>query len=278
MTDQAVEDWNGEVGERWLKYLVPFESMISPINASLMKAAAFKPGEQVVEIGSGGGKNVIEIARAVAPSGGVLGVDIAEILIEHSKKRAADAGVDNVDFKCADAQTASLDALRDRAFSSFGIMFFEDPDKAFANIRSWVKPGGDFTFSCWGPPEKNPWIGMVGAIAGKYVEMPEREPDGPGPFRMADPDATKALLERAGWKDVECKLWQGEQLLGGEGATPESAADFVMDALAIGEPLEEAGPGVKDKARADVIEALTPFHKNGSIRLDAAAWIVTAKA
>lgn len=278
MTDQHIEDWNGEVGERWLKYLVPFESMISPINASLMKAAAFKPGEQVVEVGSGGGKNVIEIAKAVAPSGRVLGVDVAEILIAHSKKRAAEAGVDNVELKCADAQTASLDAPRDRAFSSFGVMFFEDPDKAFANIRSWVKPGGDFTFSCWGPPEHNPWIGMVGAIAGKYVDMPERDPDGPGPFRMADPEATRALLERAGWKDVERNLWRGEQLLGGEGATPESAADFVMNALAIGEPLDEAGPGVKDKARAEIVEALKPYYKDGSVRLDAAAWIVTAVA
>ena len=119
---------------------------------------------------------------------------------------------------------------------------------------------------------------MVGAIAGKYVDMPERDPDGPGPFRMADPEATKALLERAGWKDVECNLWRGEQLLGGEGATPESAADFVMNALAIGEPLDEAGPGVKDKARGGIVEALKPYYKDGSVRLDAAAWIVTAVA
>ena len=278
MTDQAVEDWNGEVGERWLKYLDPFESMISPINGALMKAAAFQPGEQVVEIGCGGGKNVVEIGKAVAPSGTILGADIAEILIDHSRKRAANAGIDNASFLCGDAQTAELDAPRDRAFSSFGIMFFEDPDEAFANIRSWVKPGGNFTFSCWGPPDKNPWIGIVGAIVGKYVDMPERAPDGPGPFRMADPEATKALLERSGWKDVKCTLWQGEQLLGGEGASPESAADFVMSALALGEPLQEAGPGVTDKARADIIEAIKPFHKDGSVRMDAAAWIVTATA
>ena len=278
MTDQAVEDWNGEVGERWLKYLDPFESMISPVNAALMKAAAFKPGQSVVEIGCGGGKNAVEIARAVAPSGDYLGVDIADILIDHSTKRAAAAGAQNTSFLCADAQSASLDAPRDRAFSSFGIMFFEDPDKAFANLKTWVKPGGHFVFSCWGPPDKNPWIGIVGAIAGKYVEMPERDPGGPGPFRMADPEATKALLEGAGWKDVECTLWRGEQLLGGEGATPESAADFVLDALAIGEPLEAAGPGVKEKARADIIEAVKPFQKNGAIRMEAASWIVTAKA
>ena len=52
----------------------------------------------------------------------------------------------------------------------------------------------------------------------------------------------------------------------------------MLSALALGEPLEEAGPGVKDKARADIVDALKPFYKEGSIRLDAAAWIVTAKA
>ncbi len=279
MTDQAVEDWNGEVGERWLKNLDAFESMISPVNAALMKAAAFKPGERVVEVGCGGGKNAVEIARAVAPSGEYLGVDISELLVEHCRKRAAEAGVENASFLCADAGTAKPDAPRERAFSSFGVMFFENPEKAFGNIRGWVKPGGDFVFSCWAPPEMNPWIGIVGAIAGKYVEMLERDPDGPGPFRMADPDATKALLESAGWKDVECTLWRGEQLVGGEGATPESAAGFVLEALAIGEPVKEAGgPELVEKARADIVEALKPFHKDGSIRMDAASWIVTAKA
>lgn len=278
MTDQAVEDWNGEVGERWLKHLVPFESMISPVNAVLMRAAKFTPGQTVVEVGCGGGKNAVEIGKAVAPSGSYLGVDVSEVLVAHSRQRAAKAGVTNVSFLRADAQTANIGAPRDRAFSSFGVMFFEHPEKAFANIRSWVKPDGDFIFSCWAAPDMNPWIGIIGAIAGKHVEMPERAPDGPGPFRMADPDATKALLERAGWKDVNCTLWRGEQLLGGEGATPDSAADFVMTALAIGVPLEEAGPGVKEKARAEIVAALKPFHKNGSVRMDAASWIVTARA
>lgn len=278
MTDQAVEDWDGEVGERWLKHLVPFESMISPVNAALMRAANFMPGQTVVEIGCGGGKNAVEIAKAVAPSGSYLGVDISEVLIAHSKERAAKAGVSNAAFLRADAQTATIGAPLERAFSSFGVMFFDNPDKAFANIRSWVKPGGEFIFSCWAAPDMNPWIGIVGAIAGKYVDMPERPAGGPGPFRMADADATKALLERAGWKNADCKLWRGEQLLGGEGATPESAADFVMNALAIGAPLDEAGPGVKDKARKEIVQAIKPYDKGGSVRMDAASWIVTARA
>jgi len=278
MTDHPVEDWDGEVGERWLKHLDTFESMISPINAALMKALALKPGQSVVEVGCGGGKNAVEAAKAVAPNGDYLGVDIAEVLIAHCRKRAAGAGVTNATFLHADAQTATLDAQRDRAFSSFGVMFFKDPPAAFTNIRKWVKPGGDFVFSCWAAPDLNPWIGIVGAVAANYVPMPERAPDGPGPFRMADPEATKKLLAGAGWRDVALDLWQGEQLLGGEGATPESAAAFVLDGLGVAAPLQDAGPDVLDKARADLVEALKPHIKDGAIRINAASWIVRATA
>lgn len=278
MTDQPVEDWRGEVGERWLAHIDAFESMISPVNAAVMKAADFKPGQHVVEIGSGGGKNCIEIDRLVTASGSVAGVDIAEVLVSYAKSRAQKAGARNVSFICADAQMAKLDAQFDRAFSSFGVMFFENPAAAFANIRSWLKSGGDFVFSCWAAPDMNPWIGAVGAIVGKYVEMPARDPDGPGPFRMADPEATVGLLTRAGWRDVKCDLWRGEQMLGGAGAGPESAADFVLSALAIGEPLDEAGPGVRQRAREEIVAALKPFHRNGAVRMEAASWIVSAKA
>lgn len=278
MTDQAVENWDGEVGERWLKHLVPLESMISPVNEALLRAANFAPDQTVVEIGCGGGKNAVDIARAVTPSGSYLGVDISEALVAHSKDRAAKAGAKNVSFLCADAEAAQIGAPRDRAFSSFGVMFFNNPEKAFANIRGWVKSGGDFTFSCWAPPDMNPWVGVVGAIVGNYVDMPGRAPDQPGPFRMADPEATTALLGRAGWKDVDCNLWRGEQFLGGEGATPESAAEFVLSAMSVGDPLKKAGPDAREKACAEIGEALKPFYKNGAVRMQAASWIVTAKA
>jgi len=276
MTDHPVEDWNGEVGERWLKHLDTFESMISPINTALMRALALKPGQSVVEVGCGGGKNAVEAAKAVSPGGDYTGVDISQVLIDHCTKRAAD--LKNASFLCADAQTATLDTQRDRAFSSFGVMFFDHPPTAFANIRKWVKPGGDFVFSCWAAPELNPWIGIVASVMSKYVEPEERAPDGPGPFRMADPDATKALLEGAGWRDVELDLWKGEQLLGGEGATPESAAAFVLDGLGVAAPLQEAGGDVLQKAQADFVEAIKPFVKDGAIRMGAASWIVKAKA
>lgn len=278
MTDQLVEDWEGEVGERWLAHIDAFESMIAPVGEALLAKAAFRPGQKVADIGCGCGANSLDIARAVAPDGHVTGIDIAQVLLGKAEERRLAAGLSNLRFVQGDGQVASPDDTPfDRLFSRFGVMFFEDSAKAFANMRSWLRPGGDFTFACWGPPPENPWIGLVGEIVGRYAEMPERDPDAPGPFRMADPEETEAMLREAGYDFIELDLWRGEQHLGGKGADPESAADFVLEALGIGEALEDSGPELRAKVRQEIVEALRPYHKDGAVRMDAAAWFVTAR-
>ena len=277
MTDFPTEDWAGEVGDRWLRNLDAFESMIAPVGRALIERAAFVPGERVVDIGCGPGANTFEIARAVAPGGRVTGVDVAPMLVDKAGERLAASGLDNVAFLCADAETASpTDAPFDRLFSRFGVMFFADTGAAFANMRGWLRPGADMIFSCWAAPEQNPWIALVGAVIGRHVEMPQRPPDAPGPFRLADAEATRALLERVGFDQVSFELWQGEQHVGGAGATPASAADFVLSAMGVSEPLRESGADV-ERVRAEIAEVLRPYNRDGAVRMAGTAWFVTAR-
>jgi SAM-dependent methyltransferase len=64
-----------------------------------------------------------------------------------------------VTFRQVDAQTADLGrGLFDGAFSRFGVMFFSDPEAAFANIRKSLKPGGRLAFTCWRSLAENPWM------------------------------------------------------------------------------------------------------------------------
>jgi ubiquinone/menaquinone biosynthesis C-methylase UbiE len=119
------EDWAGEMGAKWLANLACFEGMIAPIGEALLRQADFKPGERVLDIGCGGGGTTIAIAKAVAPSGEVVGIDISPDLTTASMRRAKDAGVTNIGFICADGATVQLeDAPFDRLFSRFGSMFF----------------------------------------------------------------------------------------------------------------------------------------------------------
>ena len=277
MTDPATEDWDGATGERWLGHIDAFESMIGPIGEALVARAGFAKGERVADIGCGGGATTVAIGQAIGSEGHATGVDISPMLLDEARKRAKAVG--NVDFVVANAQEGQPEgAPFDRLFSRFGIMFFRDTGTAFANMRGWLKPGGDFTFACWAPVEQNPWVSIVGAVASKHVEMPEREPDAPGPFRLADETALRAMLESAGYADIAIDGWTGEQNFGGEGADPETAAEFAVSALGVSEPLREQGGEVlMDQVRSDLKMALEPYYRDGSVRMPGKAWLVTAR-
>ena len=276
MSDIRMEQWAGEVGARWLAHLDAFEATIEPIGRALLDHAGLKPGDRVADIGCGAGANTLDIARAVGPGGFVTGIDIAPMLIDKARERLAGSGLDHVDVQLADAERATPPgAPCDRLFSRFGVMFFDDSLAAFANLRRWLKPGGRLAFSCWAAPERNPWITLVGGVIARHGPVPQRGPDAPGPFRLADAEATRALLEEAGFDDISLEIWEGEQPFAGVGASPEQAARFVIAAMSVAEPLREAGADLT-KVEADLAEAMRPYVRDGAVRLGGAAWFVTA--
>lgn len=276
--DPAFEDWSGEMGERWLKYLDRFEGMIAPAGeAALMKAGA-RPGERVLDVGCGGGATTLSLAKSVGPDGHVTGLDISPQLIDHARMRAGEAGLDNVSWMVADAETEDLEiGAYDLVFSRFGIMFFRDSDVAFANLRK-ANEGGRLCCAVWGPPPENLWVLKMGEIVSSVVEQPEPDPTAPGPFRFADPDYFRAILEGAGYTQVEFEPWHGPQLVGGAGATPAEAATFAMEAFNLEEAVAEAGEEGKQKVRAGLEALFAEYHGSEGVSMPAMTWLVTARA
>jgi SAM-dependent methyltransferase len=95
-------------------------------------------------------------------------------------------------------------AAYDAVISRFGIMFFNDPTAAFANLRRANKTGGRITFACWQPLTANEWLLVPGAAIAEHVPLPEPgPPDAPGMFALAEPDRTHTILADAGWRDID---------------------------------------------------------------------------
>jgi SAM-dependent methyltransferase len=273
------ELWAGPMGERWLASVDRLERMLEPVGAALMEKAAFAPGEQVVDVGCGAGATSLEIARRVAPRGAVIGLDISPVLVEAGRQRAAAASLDNLTFVLGDASKTDLGrAAYDHLFSRFGNMFFQDPYAAFTNLHGFLKPTGRLTLACWAPAAQNAWIAEIGAIIARYVEVPPQPPRAPGPFVFGDTAYLGDILAASGFKFAAFDLWRGPQMIGGPGSDPIAATQFLLDRMRMGDALADAPETIRAAAREDITALLARHHTPDGVRMEAAAWIVTAQA
>lgn len=196
-----VKNWD-ELAAPWLKHEAMMEAAHGPALDAMLTAAALGADQRVLDVGIGSGLSSCRAAEAVGQGGHVTGIDVAPPFVV----RAAGRVPANVTVIEADAQSHDFgDAGFDQVISIFGTMFFEDSAAAFANIRQATKPGGRFTFASWAPPAMNPWLALAGQVANTVLGAPDNRPDpnGPGPFRFADPAVALEALEQAGWSDAE---------------------------------------------------------------------------
>jgi SAM-dependent methyltransferase len=105
--------------------------------------AELAPGETVLDLGSGGGIDVILSARRVAPGGRAYGLDMTDEMLDLARRNAADAGVDNVEFLKGHIEDVPLpDASIDVVISNCVINLSTDKPAVFAEMHRVLRPGG----------------------------------------------------------------------------------------------------------------------------------------
>jgi arsenite methyltransferase len=110
--------------------------------------AGLKPGEVVVDIGSGGGLDSFLAARQVGPSGHVIGVDMTVPMLERARASAAKAGLTNVEFRQGHAEALPVDSDSvDVVLSNCVINLVEDKGHVFREIYRVLRPGGHLEVS-----------------------------------------------------------------------------------------------------------------------------------
>lgn len=110
-----------------------------------LRAAALKPGEVVIDLGCGGGIDTILAARAVAPSGKAIGLDMLPEMLEVASRNAAEAGVANVEWLRGELEEIPLPAESVDVVISNGVVNLSPrKSRVFAEIHRVLRPGGRF--------------------------------------------------------------------------------------------------------------------------------------
>jgi SAM-dependent methyltransferase len=272
-------DWNGDSGDRWVENQVRLDRMLAPYGDALRLAAAARPGERVLDVECGAGATTLDLAAQVAPDGRVTGVDISQALIHRARDLAGEQGPP-VKFLLADAATRRFDPIHDLIVSRFGVMFFDQPEAAFRNLRTALKPDGRLAFVCWRGPQENDWTKLpMTAIRDIVSPPPPPNPEAPGPFSFGDPARVERILTQAGFSSIRIAAFD-HPVLFGAGDSPNAAVeDAVANAIKVG-PLERAlkdqPEDIRDRAITAVRAAYRERLTSEGVVIDGAAWVVTA--
>jgi SAM-dependent methyltransferase len=270
-----VEYWNRTAGRRWTDRQEEQDELLRPISALLMAAAGAEPGLKVIDIGCGCGDTTLDLAARVSPGGQVLALDISEPMLERARERAP-AGLP-ARFVLADATIHDFEpGWADLAASRFGVMFFANPARSFANLRKGLKSRARLAFVCWREAKQNPWMTIPLREAKKHAPpLPETNPEDPGPFAFADDQRVRRVLGAAGFADIDV----APRDLDLDVAIGRGLDAAVASAMGIGPTsriLDGQSDAVRAAAAADIKKALAERAKGDSVPLGAAIWIVTA--
>jgi len=269
--------WNGVAGKHWTERQSVQDVVLAPVTGKLIARADAQAGQRILDIGCGCGAIAIELARQVAPSGHVLGIDISVPMLERARQLTSRELP--ADYVLADATVYPFDPESfDLLVSRFGVMFFADPVLSFRNLRKSLRPKGRLVFACWREPRENGWMMTPLMAVYKHVpKLPQLGPEGPGPFAFADEARVKRILTEAGFTDVAteaCPLTF--DVAAGNGL--EAAVQGALEIGPASRALEGHPPDVVAAAIQSIREALTPFVKGQSVLLPGAIWLVTARA
>jgi C_GCAxxG_C_C family probable redox protein len=192
--------------------------------------ASLKPGETVLDLGSGGGIDCFLAASAVGETGKVIGVDMTPDMVSKARENAEKAGVKNVDFRLGEIEHLPVeDSSVDAIISNCVINLSPEKEKVFREAHRVLKPGGrlavsDIVATAPLPEEVRKDLSLVSACVG-------------GAERV---ESIKKILEETGFQDVK--------------VTPlEASRDFIREWL--------PGTGLENALASARIEAVKPLEK-----------------
>ncbi len=172
--------------------------MLSQYAEEAISSLALNADDKVLDVACGPGTVSLMVSKQVAS---IHAVDFSESMLSIFNNKINDAGLDNIETHHGDGQALPYknDSF-DAAFSMFGLMFFPDRSKGFAEMYRTLSAGGRIAVSSWAPIEQSPVMqAMFGALRAINPDLPEPEMVMES---LENPEVFEKELQEAGFRDV----------------------------------------------------------------------------
>lgn len=269
-TDQIRSDWE-KLAPGWFSQRESLLADSRPIHEWLVNHLDPKPGERILELAAGPGDTGFLVARRLG-NGRLVSTDLAPAMVEIARKRGAELGITNADYRVLDAQAMDLDnASFAGVICRWAFMLMPDPTAGFRECHRVLKPGGRLAFAVFTGPEDNAFASLPGRVLreqGLLPPAPEASAWQPGILALADRTRLDAHIAGAGFTSVHIEpvdmAWRFANT--GEYWT------FLVEVTALGPVVRALTGATRDAVRREIDARLTPFTRDGRIALPARCW------
>ena len=259
----------GSIPDNYDRYLRPL--LFEPYATDLVARLELRPAMRVLEIACGTGIVTRQLLARVPGDAAIVATDLSEPMLAIAQQRVSPDL--RLAWQPADALSLPFDpGAFDAVVCQFGVMFFPDKARGFAEMRRVLKPGGQLLVNVWDAFERNP----ISRLA--HEALAQAFPQNPPtfltiPFGFHDQKELQRMVSAAGFSAVKV-----------EPVEAESHSPSALDAatgLVTGSPmaleLREAGASLTDALEA-VTRALTSQYGSGAIAARMSAIVVDARA
>ena len=274
--DKQGQYWNEAPGQSWVINDTAMNERLQAISDILFQGLDVTGCNNGLDIGCGAGSTTRRLAAIMGNQARVTGLDISEKLLALARSHPESVGKD---FLQADAQSCKFEPEGfDLAISRFGVMFFENPFKAFQNIKSAVQKGREIRFVCWAPISANDFflspLNTVVDITGVSFAEPGKEP---GPLAFSDRTYLSSILKNAEFSSINIDIIKTSI---STNDSVEKNASLLMEIGMGSRAIKEAAP--TDEVLNEIREAFVADGnkrlQNGLISYDATIYRVSAVA
>ena len=231
-------------------YVREIDRRFFPVVEAVINRASLRPGEQVLDLGTGTGAAAVRAAVAVGAEGSVVGIDISQEMLTQARQTAATLDLQNVHFEEGRAEAIPAGpAAFDKVLASLSLMYVIDRAAAAREIARVLRPGGRLAAAVWADPASCDIV-LFQQTAGSFAPPPPVP--GVGPGALADPSVFVAQLATA---SIEADVHT--EVLGFDFDDFESAWNVLA-----GVTTAQLGPERREEAKTAVRNVMWP-HGDG---------------